>query len=350
MRKSKLLPRGLEMEFEGGLEEEVTAHAGVGLLVEAGRRSGVMERVDRVLAPKKNPKGLGQAQMVESFGLLSALGGECVDDFEHLRADLGLAAMVGYSFPAPSTARSFLERFHDEDALSRRPAQGSFIPRESEGLEGLRELVRQSLRAYVSAVSPDRGLTMDVDAHLVESSKREALPTYQGFRGYQPLLVTWAETELVLADQFRDGNVLPGRGIAELVDEAYESLPAHPEGWLVSVRSDSAAYDVRVLDHWNERGWPFAVSADLSRQLRSEIDKLSPEEWRLWEVDRRLCQGVGRGGLRTEQGGGEEGHPPPPLPGYPDPLCPRAPLQRRQRGQDLRRGDERLADGGQIPP
>ena len=29
MRKSKLLPRGVEMEFEGGLEEEVTAHAGV---------------------------------------------------------------------------------------------------------------------------------------------------------------------------------------------------------------------------------------------------------------------------------------------------------------------------------
>ncbi|MCL4535338.1 MAG: hypothetical protein M1370_09305, partial [Bacteroidetes bacterium] len=66
MRKSKLLPRGVEIGFEGGLEEEVTAHAGVTLLVETGRRSGVMERADRVLPFKKNPKGLGQAQMVES--------------------------------------------------------------------------------------------------------------------------------------------------------------------------------------------------------------------------------------------------------------------------------------------
>ncbi len=286
MRKSKLLPRGVEIEFEGGLEEEVTAHAGVGLLVETGRRSGVMEKADRVLAAKKNPKGLGQAQMVESFVLLSALGGECVEDFEHLRADLGLEAMVGYSFPAPSTARSFLERFHDENALAERPAQGSFIPRESAGLEGLRELVRQSLRAYVCAVKPDRALTMDVDAHLVASSKRQALPTYEGFRGYQPLLVTWAETELVLADQFRDGNVLPGKGIAELVDEAYESLPVPPEGWQVAVRSDSAAYDVKVLDHWNERGWKFAVSADMSKQLRAEIDNLAPEEWHVWEVEK----------------------------------------------------------------
>ena len=286
MRKSKLLPRGLEIGFEGGLEEEVTAHAGVGLLVETGRRSGVMEKADRVLPAKKNPKGLGQGQMVESFVLLSAVGGECVEDFQTLRADLGLEAMVGYELPAPSTARSFLERFHDEEALAERPCQGSFIPRESAGLEGLRELVRQSLRAYVSAARPDRVLTMDVDAHLVESSKREALPTYEGFRGYQPLLVSWAETGLVLADQFRDGNVPPGKGIAELVDEAYEGLAAHPEGWVVAVRSDSAAYDVRVLDHWNDRGWKFAVSADMSRQLRAEIDKLAPQEWRLWEVEK----------------------------------------------------------------
>jgi len=31
VKKSKLLPRGLEIEFEGGLEEVVTAHGGVGL-------------------------------------------------------------------------------------------------------------------------------------------------------------------------------------------------------------------------------------------------------------------------------------------------------------------------------
>lgn len=310
MRKSKLLPRGVAMEFRGGLEEEVTAHAGVVLLIETGRRSGVMETADRVLPSKKNPKGLGQAQMVESFVVLSALGGECVDDFQALRGDRGLAALVGYQLPAPSTARSFLDRFHDEAAMAARPAQGSFIPRESAGLEGLRELVRASVRAYVSAVQPGRELTMDVDAHLVESSKREALPTDEGFRGYQPLLVTWAETELVLADQFRDGNVPAGKGIKELVDEAYESLPSHPEGWKVAVRSDSAAYDVDVLDHWQSRGWKFAVSADMSRQLRAEINQLAPQEWQLWEVEKggtsgsgRRCRtyraGRGRGGIRS---------------------------------------------------
>lgn len=286
MRKSKLMPRGVQMEFRGGLQEEVTAHAGVVLLVETGRRSGVMDRADRVLPSKRNPKGLSHGQMVESFVILSALGGECVEDFQALRSDLGLQAMVGYPLPAPSTARSFLDRFHDEGALAERPAQGSFIPRESAGLEGLREVVRASVRAYVGAAKPGRELTMDVDAHLVESSKREALMTYEGFRGYQPLLVTWAETELVLADQFRDGNVPAGKGVKELVDEAYDSLPEHPEGWQVAVRSDSAAYEVDVLDHWHSRGWKFAVSADMSQPLRAEIERLAPQEWHLWEVEK----------------------------------------------------------------
>ena len=69
-------------------------------------------------------------------------------------------------------------------------------------------------------------MTLDVDAHLVESSKASALPTYEGFRGYQPALVSWAETGLVLADEFRDGNVPAGSGLAELVDEAYAALPS----------------------------------------------------------------------------------------------------------------------------
>ena len=59
---------------------------------------------------------------------------------------------------------------------------------------------------------------------------REAKRSYEGFRGYQPLLVTWAETALVLADYFRDGNVPPSKGSKVLVDEAHESVPSHPDG------------------------------------------------------------------------------------------------------------------------
>ncbi len=285
MKRARESAKSLEIEFEAGLREEVTAHAGIALLVETARRSGVIAGAERALPAKKNPKGLTPGQMVEAFVLLSALGGEYPDDLQKLRQDQGLAVMVGYELPAPSTARAWLDLCHDEEEMAKRPLQGAFIPREPTRLAGLREPIRRCAHAYVAAVKPSRDVTLDVDAHLVESAKREALWSYAKLRGYQPLLVTWAETELILADQFRDGNVPAGMGIRELVDEAYEALPKHPEGWVVRVRSDSAAYDQQVLDHWHRRGWKFAVSADMGKELRQAIGKLPLDEWHDWQTE-----------------------------------------------------------------
>ena len=282
MFKRKGLPSYVAMEFEGGLTELTTPYAGVTLLIELGRISEVMATAERCLPDKKSPKGLGQAQFVEAFVILSALGGDCIDDFDGLRLDRGLEAMLGYRIPAASTARQWLDLFHDETLLKDRPMQGSFIPMESARLAGLSSVSQRVTHGYVAAVKPANNVTLDVDAHLVESSKSTAFRTYEGFRGYQPLLVTWAETRLIMADQFRDGNVPASKGIKQLVDEAYDSLPYREGGWQVQVRSDSAAYEHAVLDHWQSRGWRFAVSADMSQQLRAEIEKLSSDEWHFW--------------------------------------------------------------------
>jgi hypothetical protein len=72
MRKKSLLG----IRLAGGLEEEITPWAGISPLVELGRRSGVMGVAKRVLPAKRSQKALGEDQMVESFVLLSALGGE----------------------------------------------------------------------------------------------------------------------------------------------------------------------------------------------------------------------------------------------------------------------------------
>ena len=282
----KPLPRRVEMDFEGGLSEVITAHAGVTLLIELGRISEVMATAERCLPAKKSPKGLGQAQFVESFVLLSALGGNCLDDFDTLRQDQGLEAILGYQLSAASTARQWLDLFHEEKLLEGRPLQGSFIPEESPRLAALSAVVRRTVGGYVAAVKPGPEVTLDVDAHLVESSKSTALMTYEGFRGYQPLLVQWAEAHLVLADQFRDGNVPAAQNIKELVDQAYAVLPAREGGWQVQVRSDSAAYEYEALDHWNGLGWRFAVSADMSQSLRREIEALAPQEWHFWRQEK----------------------------------------------------------------
>ena len=78
----------------------------------------------RQSSAKKSPKGLGQGQFVESFVVLSALGGDCADDFDTLRQDVGLEAMLGYQLPAASTGRQWLDLFHEGKLLEGRPLQG----------------------------------------------------------------------------------------------------------------------------------------------------------------------------------------------------------------------------------
>jgi len=217
--------------------------------------------------------------------LLSALGGDCIEDMERLRQDKGLESMLGYRPPAPETARQWLDKFHDKALMKERPLQGAFIPPQSVRLGGLKEPSRQVIWTYIDKVKPGLEVTFDVDAQLVETAKADAQYCYKGYRALQPMEVEWAETGLVLADELREGNVHPGRGIKEIVDEAYNTLP--PGQWQVKVRSDSAAYQQDVLDHWQERGWRFAVSADMSPGLKKEIEALAQDAWKVWKTEKR---------------------------------------------------------------
>jgi hypothetical protein len=107
----------------------------------------------------------------------------------------------------------------------------------------------------------------------METTKEGAQHCYEGYRAFQSAEVCWVETMLVLAGEFRQGNVPPSRDITRLVDEAYEMLPPGP--WQVKVRSDSAAYQQEPLDHWHNRGWEFAVSADMSQGTQARNRKVT---------------------------------------------------------------------------
>jgi hypothetical protein len=165
----------LAVAMTGGLEVAMTPWAGVGLLIETMRQTQVTGKADKVLPLKRSSKGLSSGQMLECFVLLSTLGGDCVEDMEVLRRDEALPQMLGYAIPAPETARQWLDRFHDEELMKDRPLQGCFLPPESSPLTGLMEVNDHVVSAYVHNVKVGKRVTLDVDAHLVETGKAEAL-------------------------------------------------------------------------------------------------------------------------------------------------------------------------------
>ena len=91
-------------------------------------------------------------------------------------------------------------------------------------LQGLSAANRR-LIAWLQERAPQAVATIDVDATILESQKRSALATYDGRSGYQPVVALWAEQDVVLADEFRDGNVPAGTGNRRLVERAVAALP-----------------------------------------------------------------------------------------------------------------------------
>ena len=276
-RAEGILPFTLE-EVEG--QSHLTAHAGLPLVAEAFRASGAAQCVEGFVQtrPRLRERGLTDAELVESFCVLLAAGGECIEDFNVLREDEALASLIGHEFPSPARAKEFLYAFEAQEG---RGGQGALW--EGGGpLAGLAEALRATLRT-AQRERPVQEATIDLDATIIESEKRQAQMTYTGERGYQPVLALWAEKDMVLADEFRDGNVPAGTGLLGVVKAAVAALPEGVEK--VSVRSDSAGYEHRLLN-WcrDEAHITFAISADMSEELRSAIKARPAGAWKFLEV------------------------------------------------------------------
>jgi hypothetical protein len=218
---------------------------------------------------------------VESFISVFAAGGDCFDDFQLLRQDAGLQKL-GLKVPSPESARFFVNAFHEEEALQGRVPHEAFIPKETEWLQGLEKVNRDLIRKATLGERPWQA-TVDIDASVIESDQREALYTYLGCRGYQPVIAYWAEPDLIVADQFRDGNVPAGTGLRGVLQKALRALPSTVR--LVRLRSDSAAYVHELLDWCREEtpGRPrieFAISADMTEELRAAIQALPEKVWK----------------------------------------------------------------------
>jgi len=299
LKKQKRSPAEGELPFEYDwqpAQEVLTAYAGIPLFVRAARSFGVPESVVRNLSLKQRQRGFDEATYVESFLVLNALGGDCLEDFDRLREDAGLAEMLGHEIPSPEAARKFLYQFHDQsriEAAQQELAVGqvSYIPSESGPLRGLAQVNQDLVRAVGRRCADQKIATIDLDATIIESWKRQAQPTYQGNTGYQPVLALWAEMDLAVADEFRDGNVGAHYALLEVAKRALAALPETVEERYF--RGDSACYDqtlLKWLRNQEREDGPrgaigFAVSARMSESLKQKMRMLPESGWRPYRED-----------------------------------------------------------------
>ena len=279
--KEKLLPFKL-IEDESG--EALTSYGGLPLVMETCEALGLAGLVKHYVRIKQRNRGYTESKYVESVIALMAAGGDCLEDIERLRSDAGLKLLLG-EMPSAEAVRFFLYGFHDEKLLESRPEEGAFIAAETEPLAGLWEVNREVV-LKASRKEPLKEATIDQDATVVQSHKEQSQMTYLGERGYQPVINYWAEQDLILSDEFRDGNVPAGMNCLSSFLRAACCLPQSVE--TIYFRSDSAAYQHKLLDvlregvelHGKKVPVYFAISADVSEALRGKIISVSEPVWK----------------------------------------------------------------------
>lgn len=288
-------------------ETRSTARAGALPLIELCVALGVMRSADQHVGLRRSGQGYTDGQFVLGLVLLNVLGGESMSDLDVLDADAGLCDMVraaesvgrrGKSrkalakrfrggrqrtFPSDTSAARYLDSFHDVAAETARELGSAYIPPATSALEGLAKVNAQML-ATMQEQRPHSVATLDIDATLLESHKREAFFCYKGFRGYQPFNVYWAEQDVVVRSEFRDGNVPAGFQQTRVLKDALHHLPKGVR--TVRLRSDTAGYEGELLRYCAEGKSKrfgtieFTVSADVTQPLRGAVAELSDDDWK----------------------------------------------------------------------
>jgi len=285
-RRQGILPYEVEVTEQLG---HTTARGGLPLVVETMRGLGLNRAICEHLHLQERNGGYTEVEKVEAIVLLLAAGGDCLDDIRTLEADEGLCRLLGRELPSADTLRHFLYEFHDEALIEqakerRAPGTVAYIPEENAALAGLGR-VNEALVHAVAAQGKGKRATLDHDATIQESHKREALFHYKGGRGYQPACVYWTEQDLIVGDEYRDGNVPAGMKNLPLIQKAFSELPKSVTERFF--RADSACYENEVLK-WladEERtGGPrgrigFSISADMSPELHRLCVSVPEAEW-----------------------------------------------------------------------
>src|SRR5271170_3622793 len=302
-----MLPQGvLGFQYEAACSRGgLTSLAGLPLYLDLVHSSGLATAIRRHVQVAGR-QGWLDIQMTLAVVFLNLAGGDCVEDLERLENDSGFAAVLEAierdllsraerrslkrrwrrarerAVPSPSALSAWLERFHDPSA-PQAVAGTALIPGVTEALQELWR-VNQALLDFMQTHQPATAATLDMDATLIETYKRDALHCYKGFKAYQPLNCWWAEQGAMLYSEFRDGNVPAGHEQLRVLQASLRHLPASVTK--VSLRSDTAGYQEDLLLYCGEGKDPrfgvidFAIGADVTGAFRRAVMATAESEWK----------------------------------------------------------------------
>jgi len=250
----------------------VTSHGGLGVIGSFMKSLGIFRGIERRLGHlKRRMRGYRVHEKI--FYLIGMIisGGERLRHIRIIESDPGLLRLFGREdIPRPNTMGEFLRQFKRRDINVIREISKELV---------IKAMKRKGLRH----------ITIDIDSTIIESEKESAKYTYKKVKGFNPLLGMIKELDMVISGIFRPGNTAPAANNLSLLRGIYNKVKGFGLR-RIYFRSDSAAYQYRIMRFCDERGILFSIGADMDKAVREDIRWIPSSEWRHFSEDEEIAE------------------------------------------------------------
>jgi hypothetical protein len=239
--------------------DSITAQAGLLAPLQLMGSLGLTERINQHLPTPESNRGFAPSLYVQTTMLMLHAGGECLEDVRHLCEDSALLGMLDIKqFPSARALGDWLHRIGNKPQIL-----ASLIP------------VNQCF--LQAALGDCKAVTLDIDACEIVANKKHAQWTYKGNKGYMPMVGHIAETDPVVAYDFREGNVPPNKDNLGFIKYCEQALPSGCS--LKAVRIDAAGYQKSIIQYCHAKGLDFAIRVPISPTIKQWINERKGPDW-----------------------------------------------------------------------
>ena len=221
---------------------------------------------------QKRKRGYSPARKILSHMELILSGGESLSDISMLNNDLAYKKVTNTkSLPSHTTLDDFYNSINKRD----------YKNYEELNLKQAIEYYKKNKKEFV---------TIDIDSSLSFTEKKTAKYSYEKKRGFNPMYVVDEKNKIILSAKFRNGNASPQKDIFELMIKVISKLKEVIPQMKISVRIDSAGYQLKIIKYLVENLYNFVIKGDVKLSKSKEFELIHQKKWKKISDDEDICR------------------------------------------------------------